>query len=266
MSAANLFSATSFAGHTAVITGGASGIGHAIARQLAEMGCAVAIFDRDEAAAAKACDKIAAYGSDVLPVMCDVTDCGSVDDAIARLLNWRPAVDHLVNSVGSVIGGDLSTIGLDMWRRSFAVNLDSVLIMSQALHARLAASPFGSIVNIASLAGKGAYPKGGGYGPSKAALISLSYQLAIEWASAGIRVNVVNPATTLTPLVHQLHSAESLAQRASTMPLGRLVDPEEVAAMACFLLSPAASAMTAQAIDVDCGMSQSLVTAIKSRV
>ena len=114
-------------------------------------------------------------------------------------------------------------------------------------------------MNIGSVGGTTAYPGGGGYGPSKAALISLSHQLALEWAADGIRVNVVNPGPTLTPLLKRVHSAESLADRARAAPLGRLVEPEDVASAVAFLLSDAASAITAQALAVDCGASQALI-------
>lgn len=260
------FSGTAFAGRTAIVAGGGSGIGAAVARDLAGAGCAVAILDLDQAMATGVCTEIAARGGDAVAVGCDVTNRSSIEAALEEVLEWRPSVDYLVNCVGTVIGKPLATIDLADWRRSFEINLDSALLTCQALHPQLAASAYGSIVNIASLAARGAYPGGGGYGPSKAALVSLSYQLAMEWAPEGIRVNVVNPATTLTPLVHRLHSLESLADRASRVPLGRLVDPTEVAAAVCFLLSDAASAITAQVVDVDCGVSQSLVTPIRPPV
>jgi NAD(P)-dependent dehydrogenase (short-subunit alcohol dehydrogenase family) len=262
--APDLFSPTAFEGLTAVIAGGGSGIGRAIAERLAKHGCAVAVADFNEAAARETAAGIQDVGGDAFVAPCDVTSPPSIQAALGRILQWRSRVDLLVNCVGIVVGGTLATIEAEAWRRSFQVNLDGVLNMCQALFPELSRSPAGSVVNIGSLAGRGAYPGGGGYGPSKAALMSLSHQLAIEWAPSGVRVNVINPATTLTPLVHQLHSAESLAQRARATPLGRLVDPDEVAMATCFLLSAGASAITAQALDIDCGMSQTLVNAIKS--
>ena len=256
------FSPESFAGRTAVIAGGASGIGNATALQLARQGCTIVILDRDAARAEAASAHIRSAGQLACGIDCDVTDPASIQAALHRMSDLAISADFLVNCVGIVIGEPLVTLSPESWRRSFEVNLDGALFLSQALHGQLAASPVGAIVNVASLAAKGAYPMGGGYGPSKAALVSLTYQMAIEWAHEGIRVNAVNPATTRTPMVANL-PPESLEARARSMPLGRLVEPDEVAATICFLLSPGAGAITAQAIDVDCGMSQSLVPAVK---
>lgn len=253
------FSSTAFEGRTVVVAGGANGIGQSIARRLSDHGCAVAILDKDVGAALTLCESIGLAGGLAWAFEVDIVDRESVDRAVAKVAEVTASIDFLVNSAGVVIGGALDRIDPADWRRSFAVNVDGALFLSQALKPHLARSDAPAIVHIASLAGRLAYPGGGGYGPSKAALISLSHQLAVEWAPLGIRVNVLTPGTTLTPLVQRVHSPESIADRARATPLGRLVEPDEVALAACFLLSSAASAITAQFLDVDCGMSQALV-------
>ena len=258
--ASELFTPSAFSGRTAIVTGGGSGIGKAIAETLALHGCAVAVLDLSEGAAREGVAEIKANGGEGLALACDVSDPVSIGRALLGMPRWRPALDFLVNCAGIVIPGTINEADPAAWRKCFDINVHGAFHMCRAAYPLLAASDAPSVVNIASLAGMSAYPGGGGYGPSKAALISLSQQLAVEWGPAGIRVNVVSPATTLTPLVRKLHSETSIAARAAQMPLGRLVLPQEIAQTVCFLLSSAASAITGQALAVDNGFSQSLTS------
>ena len=138
-----------------------------------------------------------------------------------------------------------------------AFNVNGALLLARACLPHLRKSPAPAIVHVGSLAGVVGYARTSAYGPSKGALITLSRQMALEWAVDGVRVNVVIPGTIDTPLKHTVR-AEILAERERQIPLGRLGYPSEMADLAVFLASPAASFITAQAINCDGGFSQNL--------
>jgi NAD(P)-dependent dehydrogenase (short-subunit alcohol dehydrogenase family) len=246
-------------GLVALVAGGGSGIGEATAKAFAANGASVVIADRRSEPAERVAADIARTGGKAIAVTMDVSVQREIDVAIARTIEAYGRLDILVNSAGVILPAALEDCSLEDWRLSFLVNVEGALILGRSCLPHLRKSKAAAIVNIASLAGGRGYPNGGAYGPSKAALISLTRQMAIEWAKDGIRVNVVSPGTIDTPLLQANMTPTVKAERAAKIPLGRLGIPEEIADTVLFLASPAASFLTGQEVNCDGGLSQSLM-------
>lgn len=244
-----------FADTVTLVTGADGGIGGAICEALATHGGTVVGGD--------------VSGDDVLRpgrigrLRTDVTSREAMDAAVAATIEAHGRLDLVVGCAGIVRGSRLTEVRPADWQRSFAVNVDGMLHLARAAHPHLCRSPAPAAVAVASLSGTSAYPGGGGYGPSKAALISLSRQLAVEWGRDGIRVNVVCPGPTRTPMLLDAQPESYRAAQAQRAPLGRLAEPQEVADAVLFLLSSGARAVTGQVLAVDCGMSQTLLRGIE---
>lgn len=232
-----------------LVTGGADGIGRAIAEAFAGLGDHVLIVDRDGPRAAATAAEIGAEAH-----ACDVTDA----DAVAALARELGRVDVLVNNAG--IGDNhLPTLEQDAarFRSVLDVNLTGSFLMAQAVGRGMVAARGGAIVNLASIAGITGLPRRNAYGAAKAGVVALTRSLACEWAGAGVRVNAVAPAYVDTALVRAIADSGRMdlgAVRRRT-PLGRLVRAEEVAAAVVFLASDAASAITGVTLPVDGGWS-----------
>lgn len=247
------------AGLVALIAGGGSGIGEATARMLAANGARIVIADRRVELAQSVASVIEQEGGNALARAMDVTSQRDIDAVISDTVDAHGGIDILVNSAGVIFPAALADCALDDWRTSFLVNVEGALLLARSCLPFLQKSKAASIVNVASLAGGRAYPNGGAYGPSKAALISLTRQMALEWAEFGVRVNVVSPGTIDTPLTRANMRPETQQARAEKIPLHRLGMATELAAIVAFLASPAASYITAQEILCDGGLSQSLM-------
>ena len=249
----------------ALITGAASGIGRATARRFAadararDETCTLALLDRD----ASGLDEVIAELADDLVVAhaiaLDLTDPGQVERAVADAISRTGGVDVLVNNAGVIKAGPLAELDLDDWDLAFNLNARAMWLVSKACHAALADGG-GAVVVIASLAA--VEPSGGmgAYSPSKSAARMLAKQLAREWGSDGIRVNCVSPGATLTPMTAAIfEDADKLRTRESSIPLGRVGEPEDVAAVVAFLAGPDAAYVTGADIAVDGGWGVSLV-------
>jgi len=243
----------------AFVAGGGSGIGEATARVLAASGAAIVVADRRAEMAERVAREIEADGGQALAVTMDVCVQSEIDAALAQTIARFGALDILINCAGVIKPASLETLSLDEWRSCFLVNVDGALLLARSALPHLRRSSKAAIVNVSSLAGGRGYPNGGAYGPSKAALISLTRQMALEWAPDGVRVNVVNPGTIDTPLSRANMTPQSIAAREASIPLGRLAHPGEVADLIAFLASPAASFITAQDFNCDGGLSQNLM-------
>lgn len=245
----------------ALVTGGATGIGLAIARRLARAGYDIAVADIDAAGAEAAARELHGGGRRAVAIHCDVGDREAALRTAGATARALGDVDLLVNNAGIARLGPLASFAEADWRDLFRVNVDGVFFCCQAVLPRMMARRRGNIVSIASWNGKLGAPNFGAYSATKFAVIGLTQALAREVASSGIRVNAVCPgivaATAMRAQVERQGEAFGLppsSERAKTIPLGRLAVPEDIANAVAFLASDEAAYMTGQAINVTGGL------------
>jgi 2-dehydro-3-deoxy-L-rhamnonate dehydrogenase (NAD+) len=224
-----------FEERTAIVTGGAQGIGAAIAKRLEAGGAAVRVWD--------------VAGSPAV----DVSDPASVTEATERALRDFGRIDILVNNAG-ISGPNLPTVEypVEDWERVLRVNLTGPFLCSRAVAPHMAAAGYGRIVNIASVAGKEGNPNAAAYSASKAGVIALTKSMGKELADTGVLVNCVTPAAAKTAIFDQMTQAH-IAFMLSKIPMGRFVTPDEIAALACWLASEECSFSTGAVFDISGG-------------
>lgn len=248
-------------GRVAIVTGGGTGVGQGIAIGLAEAGADVVVAARRREPLEETCRAIEALGRKALAVLTDVTELADTRALAKRVLDQFGRIDVLVNNAGGSFGAnfkrgpliDLTPEDID---GCLALNVKSVLLCSQAVVPAMRAQGRGSIINIASIGGRGisAPSQGFGlYGPAKAAVLTLTNNMATEWAPQ-IRVNAVAPSTITTPRVEATRTPEVEASITAGIALGRIGRPEEVAGAVVFLASDAAAWITGSVIDVHGGL------------
>ena len=240
------------AGRTAVITGGAQGIGYAIAERMLGSGAAVVLWDIDEARLAESRTALSALGP-VDASLVDVTDEHSVAAATAAAIAARGRIDILVNTAG-ITGGNAPTWELapDVWRRVIEVNLVGPYLTCRALVPHMIRAGYGRIVNIASVAGKEGNPNASHYSASKAALIALTKSLGKELATQGVLVNAVSPAAAKTAMFATMKQSH-IDFMLSKIPMGRFLEVSEAAAMVAWLSSEDCSFTTGSVVDLSGG-------------
>ena len=239
-----------FGNRTAVITGGAAGIGFAIAQRLVAGGAKVALWDRDPGALAKA---QVSLGAGTIVQACDVSDANAVARAAQATATALERIDILVCSAG--IAGPVHTTWdypLDAWRQVIDINLNGVFYCNRAIVPLMQKRDYGRIVNIASIAGKEGNPNASAYSASKAGVIGLTKSLGKELARTGIRVNCVTPAAVRTAIFDQI-SQQHIDFMLSKIPLGRFGGVDEIAAMVCWLASEDCSFSTGAVFDLSGG-------------
>ncbi|MEM9046375.1 MAG: SDR family oxidoreductase [Pseudomonadota bacterium] len=236
----------------ALVTGAARGIGLATAKIFRSAGIKVAMVDRDQVALAEATHGM----NDVLALAHDVSVPGQVDQIISDTIDHFGRIDHLVNNAGVADFGPIEETDFNRWRTVMATNLDGVFLCSQAATPALKATQ-GTIVNIASISGLRASTLRVAYGTSKAAVIQLTKQQAIELGEFGIRANCVAPGPVRTKLAMAVHSPEIIAAYHDAIPLNRYGTENEIANVIAFLSSPKASYVTGQIIAADGGFEAS---------
>jgi NAD(P)-dependent dehydrogenase (short-subunit alcohol dehydrogenase family) len=245
-----------FRNKVALVTGAGAGIGRACALAFAGAGATVAATDIDGTAARAVADEIGNKGGRAWPAGLDVSDESEVREVIAEAVARLGRIDVLVNNVG--IGARVAAVDLPLetWRRIIDVGLSGTFLCARAAAPHMTTQRSGAIVNVSSimgLCGGGLYPNVG-YHAVKGALVNLTRALALEWAPHGIRVNAVAPAFTRTALVEPLLADPVMAQKIiDATPLGRLVEPDEVAAAILFLASDQAAMITGHTLPVDGG-------------
>ena len=238
-------------GKVAIVTGAASGIGEACAQAFARAGARVALFDRDAAALAAAARAI----DGALGVVVDVADRESVEAGVRKVCDAFGGVDALVNSAGVESTYTIERMPQQEWDRVLGVNLTGVMLCTQAVVASMSARGGGSIVNIASIAGKRiSYHGGAAYTASKAGVLGFTRHAAFEFGIRRIRVNAICPGPTLTPMIRRNATEEEIARTETIIPLGRWVQPSDIASAALFLAGDAAAMCTGTSIDVDGGV------------
>ncbi|MBR1282233.1 SDR family oxidoreductase [Bradyrhizobium sp. AUGA SZCCT0177] len=233
-----------------VVTGGASGIGAACARELAASGDLVMVVDRD---LAKAGDVAAEFGGKAYVV--DVGDETSVEACAEAIERECGPVDVLVNSAGIIqVPVRPHDLPMSAWDDVVRVDQRGTYVACLAFARRMIARKRGSIVNIASIAGMRSMPLHA-YAPAKAAVIAITECLAAEWGPSGVRVNAVSPGYTLTPALKNAidRGERDVSALTANAALRRLVDPSEIGRVVAFLASDAASAITGANLPVDCG-------------
>ena len=239
-----------FSGKTVLVTGGGSGIGAATCRQFAASGADVHVIDRDGTAAARIAAEIG-HNARAAGHALDVADSAG----FARLAGASGGIDVLVNCAGTITRKTLATMTAAEWDRVIDVNLGGTFNAIQAVLPHMRAKGGGAIVNIASIAGRRiSFGGGANYSASKAGVLGLTRHAAYELAPDGIRVNAVCPGPTATPFAGAAPTPEQKAQRARKIPLGRMIEPEDIADAVLFLASPAAGMITGIALDVDGGV------------
>lgn len=235
-------------GRNAIVTGGAAGIGFAIASRLAASGAAVALWDRDAAALAGASRALGAVA-----VQLDVADEAQVKRALDDTVKAMGRVDVLVCSAG-ITGPNLtvSDYPAEEWRKVLDVNLTGLFLCNKTLVPHMTANGYGRIVNIASIAGKEGNPNASAYSASKAGVISLTKSLGKELAKTGIRVNCVTPAAVKTGMFSQMTQAH-IDFMLSKIPMGRFGEVDEVASLVAWLCTGECSFSTGAVFDLSGG-------------
>ena len=241
-------------GRVAVVTGGAQGIGLAVARRLAASGATAVLWDRDAALAERSAEAIAEESGHAATAHgLDVTDAAAVAALADRVAAEHGRIDVLVASAG-IAGPNAPVVDydLDAWREVVDVNLDGVFHACRAVLPHMVGAGYGRIVNIASVAGKEGNPNAGAYSASKAAVIALTKSLGKEHANLDIAVNCVTPAAARTRIFDQM-SEEHIGYMLSKIPRGRFLEVDEAASMIAWLCTAENSFTTGAAFDLSGG-------------
>jgi NAD(P)-dependent dehydrogenase (short-subunit alcohol dehydrogenase family) len=245
------------AGRNVLVTGAAQGLGAAMSIALAEQGASIAVLDKAPRSDSAPNAVIEGLGCKSKYIEGDVTNLADCQNAVDEVVDDWGGLDILVNNAGIAVNGPAESISLTDVQHVFDIDLFGMLTCCQAAFPALKASSHASVVNIASIAGISVLrpQKHVGYNTAKAAVISLTRTLAVEWAETGIRVNAIAPGYMTSPAVELLRaqSPENWAAWMARVPMGRAGDPSELGGAAVFLASDASSYVTGSVLVVDGG-------------
>ncbi len=250
-------------GQASIVTGAGRGIGRAIALELASLGSDIVVADVLDANAEQVAEEIHALGRQAIPLHVDVTSRSDLDAMAAKAMSEYGRIDVLVNNAGVNWFGSVLEVTEESWDFVMDVNAKAVFFASQAVLPHMFAARKGSIVSLASMAGKLGSTYSVAYAASKAAVISLTRSAAAAWAP-GILVNCVCPGLVDTPMWETIDARlegigaapnARYARRARNLPVGRAATPDEVAAAVAYLCGPDAASITGSDLDVDGGLS-----------
>jgi NAD(P)-dependent dehydrogenase (short-subunit alcohol dehydrogenase family) len=247
-------------GCVCAVTGAGSGIGEAIAIELAHAGARVALLDRNQAQADRVARTLSAEGHCAIAVQCDVGAEGSVAQAALQVREALGDCRVLVNNAGMLRAGALDTVSMDDWNAVLAVNLTGALLCSRVFRPQMLAQGGGSIVHVASIAALHPQTRSGAYSASKAGVLLLSRQLAAEWGPQGIRSNAVCPGMVRTPLSASFYEAPGFEQRRAAVTASRRIgEPIDIANCALFLASERSGYLNGAQLVADGGMDTMLM-------
>jgi 3-hydroxybutyrate dehydrogenase len=245
------------------VTGGGRGIGRAIAMALADAGARVVVSARTQADVQLVADAIAARGHDAHAIACDVADPASVRSAFEAAVTRCGRVDILINNAGFAESAPLGRTDPELWHKTLSVNLNGTYYCTRAALEPMVARQRGRVINIASVAGRVGFRYTAAYCAAKHGVLGFTRAVALEVADKGVTVNAICPGWTDTDMtaasIERIVrftgcSADDARRQLEVMnPLGRLIQPEEIAAVAVFLAGPQATAITGQAYNVDGG-------------
>jgi NAD(P)-dependent dehydrogenase (short-subunit alcohol dehydrogenase family) len=244
-----------FQGRTVLITGAGSGIGRATAERFGSEGAAVVCADVNEAGVNETAATIRTQGGEALAVKCDVSQAPSVEELFAKAIERYKKLDVLANVAG--VGGfkRLTETSLEDWNRTIGVNLTGTFLTCQKAISHILETK-GAIINVASVAGLKSHPFSAAYCASKGGIVTMTKALAVEYGRKGVRINCLCPGGVETPMIQQFQLPEganpTVLQR--IMPLGRMGQPPEIAAVIAFLASDDATYMNGSVVVVDGGM------------
>lgn len=247
-------------GQICVVTGAASGIGAAIARSLARAGARIALLDRDSAGCERITAELVGQGADAISVSCDIASEASVNTAAARVQAELGHCYALINNAGLLRSGGLADVSLADWNTVLSINLTGYLLCARAFSRPMREAGLGSIVNVASISALFPQTGSGAYSASKAGVLLMSRQMAVEWGPQGIRSNAICPGMIRTALSAKFYEEPGFEQKRAAVTASRRVgEPQDIADVALFLASPRSAYVNAAEIVVDGGMSSMLM-------
>lgn len=248
------------AGRICVVTGAASGIGAAVADALGQVGARVVLLDNNAAGCEVTATRLRSAGAEVLALTVDISQADPVHAAARKVQDVWGTPYALVNNAGLLRPGGLADVSLDDWNYVLSVNLTGYLLCARAFGAPMRAAGEGAIVNVASISALFPQSASGAYSASKAGVLQLSRQMAIEWGPHGVRSNAICPGMIRTPLSAAFYEEPGFeARRAAVTASRRIGEPHDIAHVALFLASARSSYVNGAELLVDGGMANMLM-------